>query len=312
MILEYPIIAQPKLDGFRIQVHIYENGDIQLFSRSLKEKTNSFPDILMQLSFAHIDAGIYDAEIYGIENGRPMSFERFQHRLNAESNIDTLVKEYPCVIRLFDILYYDGKDVTGLVQTERRKILEQYPSILLEEIVVNNKEEVLSYYDKCIADGHEGIMLKRMDGLYLPGQGKSSFKNFLKYKPARLTFDVVITGARFGDGKNSDVLASFDIAVLDKGSLYPVGACGLGFDREDMEELTDRITSNMTAIGWTKEGNDCCEIDISNPIIIEVKSDKVMHNDSGGYGLRFPRFVRFRPDKELEDIDTIDIIKEYM
>jgi len=309
--IQYPVIIEPKYDGIRAQVHIHLDGRVEIFSRSLKNKTAMYPDIVLNLSESNLESGIYDGEIYGINpNGSLMPFEKFQHRINSESDLDRLVKEYPCMFRAFDALYINPHSIITWSQEDRQDFMHTYNLTCVRE-TANNERELLEIYNKCIYLGYEGIMIKNPQGLYEPGKGKSEWGNWFKYKPARITFDVVITSARFGDGKNSDVLASFDIAVLDKGSLYPVGACGLGFDRKDMEYLTDRITSNMIAIGWTKEGNDCCKVDISNSIIIEVMADKVMHNDSGGYGLRFPRFVRFRPDKELGDIDTIEMVKEY-
>ena len=319
MILEYPLIAQAKLDGIRGQIHVHEDGGIQIFSRSLKEKTNSFPDIVCQIFESNLPAGIYDSEIFGINSdGSPMKFNQFQKRINTEKDVYELTLEYPCIIKIFDVLYYDNQDVTGFTQVERRKLIEQFSDLILDEVIVNNREDIIKYHKECIKAGHEGIVLKRPDGLYFPGQGKESFKNFFKYKPTELRFDVVITGATFGTGDNLDVLSSFNIAVLDTDhmirdtfvdspeyALKSVGKCGIGFDRATLELLTERI---MKASNNELENYIC----LDDPIVIEVNPQEITRNESGGIGLRFPVFEGIREDKNLEDIDKVSMISQYI
>ena len=319
MILEYPLIAQAKLDGIRGQIHIHEDGGIQIFSRSLKEKTNSFPDIVYQIFESNFPSGIYDSEIYGINpDGNPMKFNQFQKRIITEKDVYELTLEYPCTIKIFDVLYYDGQDVTGITQVERRKIIEQFSNLVLDEIIVNNREDIIKYHKECIEAGYEGVVLKKPDGLYLPGQGRESFKNFFKYKPTELRFDVIITGATFGTGDNVSLLSSFDIAVLDTNhmirdtfvdspeyALKSVGKCGSGFDRATMELLTERI---MKASNNELENHIC----LDDPIIIEVNPQEITKNESGGIGMRFPTFEGNRDDKRIEDIDTVSMIEQYI
>jgi len=299
MEIEYPIEVQPKYDGIRTQVHVHEDGKIQLFSRSLKEITDQFPDIVLILQENKTQTGIFDAEIYGIKSDySPLPFEKFQKRLGVKEVTEELLKEFPATIVIFDIIYHKN-GYHNEIQFRRTQLLEQCTAYFTPSRIVDNKQELMQNFGHAIKLGYEGIMIKKMYGKYLPGEGKTSFKNWFKYKGDGKTFDVIVIGAHMGTGDRRYVYASFDIAILkEEGNniLYPIGRCGLGFDVETLESITTKAKL-MNGIENVK-------------LIMEVKSDKIMVNEKGQYHFRFPRFVKFRPDKEVSDIDTLDIIKE--
>lgn len=304
--IEYPVLAEPKFDGSRAQVHVHEDGTIQIFSRSLKNKTGSFPDIVELLKENNIQPGIYDSEIYGINpDGSLMSFNKYQHRINNVKSIN--IEDYPVTIRLFDILVCGHKDITSSAQIFRtRRLKDEISNLASSYKSIRNENELLDYHKECVRSGYEGIMLKNREGTYDCGRGKSEWGNWYKYKPTELRFDVVITGATFGTGDKLSMLSSFNIAVLDNISLRSVGKCGGGFTHSELRQITDRIMNNP--ICKTLEDYTCWE----DPIIIEVKSEKVMRNESGEIGLRFPQFMGFREDKKIDDIDTVSMVEQYI
>jgi len=306
--IEYPVLAEPKYDGSRAQVHVHEDGKIQIFSRSLKDKTDSFPDIVELLKKENIQPGIYDGEIYGVNpDGSPMAFNKYQHRMNREDVTDDDIDEYPVTIRLFDVLMLGPEDMTMASQEERTQTLINVCGGLSGgKLYINNEDELLKYHKECVKAGYEGVMIKNPIGTYDCGQGKSEWGNWYKYKPTELRFDVVITGATFGTGDKLSMLSSFNIAVLDNVNLRSVGKCGGGFTHSELRQITERIINNP--IYETLEDYKCWE----DPIIIEVKSEKVMRNESGEIGLRFPQFMGFRTDKGIEDIDTVGMIEQYI
>ena len=81
-------------------------------------------------------------------------------------------------------------------------------------------------------------------------------------------------------------------------SLLPAIGFGSGFNMEDLESLTEKAK----IMDWIQNAK----------MVIEVRFDKISQNDNGEYAMRFPRFVRFRPDKMIHEIDTLDMIKEYL
>lgn len=302
--IQYPVLAEPKFDGSRAQVHVHEDGTIQIFSRSLKDKTDSFPDVVELLKENNIPPGIFDGEIYGVNSdGSLMSFNKFQHRINNVKSVDT--NEYPVTIRLFDILMIDNNDVTSSAQIFRtRRLKEECPTLASDYKLINNEDELLAYHKECVSECYEGIMLKNREGTYDCGCGKSEWGNWFKLK-TELRFDCLIIGARRGEGDKFDVLASFDISVLESTSesadirFKSVGSCGGGFSRKDLEYLTAKISF--------PEIYDY----ISNPIIVEIKTEKVMRDKNGKIAFRFPQYIGFR-DKAITDIDSVEMVSQYI
>lgn len=317
--IKYPIYAEKKYDGSRAQVHVHHNGKIEIFSRSLKNKTESFLDVIELLKENNIPPGIYDAETYGINpDGKPMSFNKFQHRINNVKSID--IDKYPVTIKLFDILVCNHKDITQLYTQDIRtqKIKELVPNLASNGKIIYNEEELLQYHKECVDLGYEGIVLKNLKGYYDCGVGKSQWNEWFKFKPSVINCDVVITGASFGSGSNLNVLSSFEIAVLDDTPnidnystddsqirLRSVGSCGSGFDRETLELLTERI---MKSCNNKLEEYNCLE----TPIIIEVNPQEITINESGNFGMRFPVYIGERTDKNILDIDSIEMINQYI
>ena len=302
--IQYPVLAEPKFDGSRAQVHVHEDGTIQIFSRSLKNKTGSFPDIVKLLKENNIQPGIYDSEIYGINpDGSLMSFNKYQHRINNVKGVDT--DEYPVTIRLFDILMIDNKDVTSSAQIFRtRRLKDEISGLASSYLNINNEDELLDYHKECVKSGYEGIMLKNREGTYDCGQGKSEWGNWFKLK-TELRFDCLITGARMGEGDKVNVLSSFDISVLESTSesaqirCKSVGSCGGGFTMEELKDLTERI------------GDPDTYDYVGNPIIVEIKTEKVMRDKNGNFGFRFPQYMGFR-DKAITDIDSVEMVSQYI
>ena len=294
--IEYPVQVEGKYDGFRVQIHVHDSGEIQIFSRSMQEKTDAFPDIVLILYQEQIKPGIYDGEIYGINSDySPMAFEKFQHRFGIKEITNKIANEYPATIVLFDIIY-NKNGYHNEVQFRRTQLLEECTSYYSPNRIVDNKEELMQSFGHAIDMGYEGLMIKKMYGKYMPGEGKTNWGNWYKFKGGSETLDVLIIGGQMGTGSKRNVYSSFDIAVLmNTGILYPVGKVGGGFTMEDLESITRK----------TKIMGNVQDLDL----VIEVKFDKVMINDDGEYHLRFPQFKRFRPDKMINEINTLNEIK---
>ena len=124
------------------------------------------------------------------------------------------------------------------------------------------------------------------------------------------SLDVVIVGAEWGEGKRSGWLTSFVVAVRDEktGKLLEVGEVGSGF-KEKKEIIDDLTFEEMTEmLKDSIEEQNGKYVKVKPKIVIEVLYDEIQKSPkySSGYALRFPRFIRLRPDKSIEDADTID------
>ena len=101
-------------------------------------------------------------------------------------------------------------------------------------------------------------------------------------------------------------MASFDIAVKDdKGDFIEIGAIGTGFSDFDFANLTQRLRPIVKSFeNYTHK--------VLPRIVLEITSDLVTKNESGSYGLRFPRLIRIREDKSVNEINTINDVKGMM
>ncbi|MGB9674661.1 MAG: ATP-dependent DNA ligase, partial [Nanopusillaceae archaeon] len=250
---------------------------------------------------------------YDKENKKYLPFQMISQRIKRKYDIEKMIKEIPVVVRLFDILYYEDKSLINMPFRKRREILEKIVNpdpnkiSLAESIVTSSEEEAQRFFEEAIKNGLEGVMFKKLDAEYRPGRRVGYM---VKLKPVKESLDVVITGAEWGEGKRSGWLTSFVVAVRDEetGRFLDVGEVGSGFKekKESPEDVTfEEMTEMLKPFIEKQEGKF---VKIKPKIVIEVLYDEIQKSPkySSGYALRFPRFVRLRPDKSPEDIDTID------
>jgi DNA ligase 1 len=145
---------------------------------------------------------------------------------------------------------------------------------------------------------NEGLMLKDAQSLYLPGKRGMSW---LKWKKALATLDVVVTGVEFGHGRRRDVLSDYTFAVQHDGRLLNIGKAYSG--------LTDLEIADMTEFFKQHTVQDFGRFRSVEPtVVIEVAFNGIQKSDrhASGYALRFPRIVRIRTDKAVDEIDTLE------
>ena len=166
----------------------------------------------------------------------------------------------------------------------------------------SSPEELNQLFDAAQARGNEGLMIKDPESPYTPGRrGKS----WLKLKRELATLDVVVTAVEWGHGKRIGVLSDYTFAVRDGDRLLNVGKAYSG--------LTDTEIADMTTwfLDHTIEDQGFRRT-VEPKIVLEVAFNNVMKSDrhNSGYALRFPRIVRLRPDKLLEEADSLERVKE--
>jgi len=315
-----PAQVEYKYDGFRVQIH--KKGDqISLWTRRLENVTKQFPDVIEYIKecFPNDKDFLVEGEIVGYdkENKKYLPFQRISRRIRRKYDIEKMVKEIPVVVRIFDIIYYDGKSLINTPFKERRKILESIVKqdmnkiSLSESIITSSDEEAQRFFEEAISNGLEGVMFKKLDSPYHPGRRVGYM---VKLKPVKESLDVVIVGAEWGEGKRNGWLTSFVVAVRDEetGKLLEVGEVGSGF--KEKKEFPDDITfEEMTEmLKDSIEEQNGKYVKVKPKIVIEVLYDEIQKSPkySSGYALRFPRFIRLRPDKSIEDADTIDRLIE--
>lgn len=310
-----PCAIENKYDGFRVQIH--KDGDtVTLFTRRLENVTLQFPDIVAAVQ-KHVTAKqcIIDSEAVGFDpkTMRHRAFQEISQRIKRKYDIDEIAHKFPVEVHAFDLLFLDGKSLLQLSFEERRKKLESVIDsapqhiVLSEMFVTDDVEKIASFNAEALASGYEGIMFKSLSSPYKPG---GRIGHMVKFKPIMETLDLVIVGAERGEGKRAGWFSSFLVACQsDDGELMDIGRVSTGL-KEKSEEGTS--FEEMTAL---LEPQVLSEKDrfvtVSPSVVIEVAYEEVQQSPSysSGYALRFPRFVRLRDDKSLDDVSSISVVE---
>ena len=317
---------EPKIDGFRCQCH--KEGDrVRIFSRNLEETTDMFPDIRKAVvTQVQAKTAILEGEAIGYdpETGEFAPFQVTVSR-KRKYGIEELSTTLPLRLIAFDLLYVDGKDVTGETYTTRhQKLLDLVKPgdgiVVIENELTDQPRDVDEFFMTKVEAGLEGIVAKRLDSTYQAGARNFNWIKFKRAYQAHLrdTVDVAIVGYLRGRGQR----AKFGIGAL-LGAIYDkkndrfrtIGKVGSGLSDEEwvkLRELLDavkvdhkhaRVDSLMAPDVW-----------VEPKYVVEVQADEITRSpihtagkagDEPGYALRFPRIVNFvRADKSPEDATT--------
>jgi DNA ligase 1 len=294
--------TEEKYDGVRCQLH-HAQGRVEMFSRDLKETTAAFPELAEAAPGLNHDV-LFDGEVLAHRDGRVLRFFELQRRLGRKVVGPELRREVPVALVIFDILWLDGRPLLDEPLQERRRLLEglevRYPFLLARVEEASRPEDLDRIFSETRERGNEGLMLKDPDSPYTPGRRGLAW---LKLKRPLATLDVVVTAVEWGHGKRKGVLSDYTFAVLDteSGRLVNVGKAYTG--------LTDAEIATMTKKFLELTVEDHGHVRLVEPIVVlEVAFDSIQHSDRhrSGYALRFPRIVRIRDDKPVEEIDTVE------
>jgi len=304
-----PYVVEDKYDGVRAQVH--KAGDrIELYSRTLDRVTKRYPELLAPLE-AIPGSFVLDAEVLAFDGERAVPFTTFQTRLGRKDVSGELRTRLPASLVVFDILERDGRSLLDLPFTERQAVLRAMafaaPVLLARQTTIDaSGDALISALDRefaaARARGNEGLMVKDPRSPYRPGRRGMEW---LKVKRALRTLDVVVTAVEWGHGKRKDVLSDYTFAIRDGDRLRNVGKAYSG--------LTDKEIAEMTGHFLASTIKDLGRLRIVRPdTVIEVAFDQIQASDrhDSGYAMRFPRIVRLRPDKPVDEIDTLETVRQ--
>ncbi len=303
-----PCAFEYKYDGFRLQIH-KQNKKITLFTRRLEDVTKQFPDVV-ELVVANIkcESFIIDAEAVGIDMicGKYIAFQNISQRIKRKYDIQETAKKFPVELNAFDLLYCDGKSLIQEPFFKRREILKSIISqkekqiLLAGQQIINEEKIAEEFYKKSLSLGFEGVMVKNLNGIYKPG---SRVGYGVKLKPVMETLDVVIVSAEWGEGKRSQWLSSFTVAIRDENeNMLEIGKVGTGIKEKEeggvsFSQLTEALKPFITK-------TDGMNVFFKPAIVIEVAYEEIQASTTynSGYALRFPRFVRLREDRSAQNI----------
>jgi DNA ligase-1 len=318
----FEIVGKPaafefKYDGFRMMINKDDFGNIKIFTRRLDEVTKQFQDAVKSVKEnVKADSFIIDCEAVGYDP-KTKTYKAFQdisQRIKRKYDIEILEKELPVEVNIFDIIYYNGKSLINEPFKERRKLIEEIVKVipfkirLAEQIITDSESEAEAFYNRALEEKQEGLMAKNLDAIYKPG---ARVGLAVKIKPDPNELDLVITGAEYGTGKRAGWLTSFDVSCKDQdGNLYEIGKVSTGLKEKEEEGLSFvELTNEMKKIIIKEDGK---HVFVKPEIIATVGYQNIQASPTytSGFALRFPRMTVLRPDKNINDIATLDDIEK--
>ncbi len=298
--------TEEKYDGVRCQLH-RQGSRVELFSRDLKETTGAFPELVEAAPRIGHDV-LFDGEVLAHRDGRVLRFFELQRRLGRKKVDMELRREVPVVLVIFDVLSLDGRALLDEALTTRRKLLEGlglgHPFLLARLEEATDPDHLDRIFAETRERGNEGLMVKDPLSPYTPGRRGLAW---LKLKRPLATLDVVVTSVEWGHGKRKGVLSDYTFAVKDTGTgrLVNVGKAYSGLTDAEIATFTRRF------LDMTVEDRGHSRV-VRPEVVLEVAFDSIQHSGRhmSGYALRFPRIVRIRDDKPVEEIDTLERVAE--
>jgi DNA ligase-1 len=325
-------VAQPKLDGFRLQIHIdktHKQPRIHFFSRHLQDMSDMFPDLVLACQKLNVESMICEGEaiVYDPNTGGFLPFQETVKR-KRKHGVEQAAQEMPLRVFLFDLLYLNGKDVLDLPHSARRKKLlsivhesGDVPVQVIEEKNIVSVHDLQNYFAQEVASGLEGLVIKKPDALYQPGKRNFNWIKLKRRQQGHLedTIDCVILGYYAGSGKRAHFgIGAFLVGVYNK--------------KEDVFETIAKIGTGLSDEAWKALRKKCDDLAIAREphnvvvpkelkpdvwvepeIVCSVLADEItlspVHTAAKteknlGFALRFPRITGYRPDKGPSEATT--------
>lgn len=328
-------LVEPKMDGFRQQIH-KKGNEVTIYSRKQENMTHMFPEVVASVKKLKAKNIILDAEALGY-NPKTGSYLSFQETIKRKRKYGVTAKaeEMPLHVMCFDIMYLDGKDLTGKRFSERRKILEKQilkndPVLtVIDQQEFRDAKSLEKYFKGIVKKNIEGIMAKNPELEYKAG--KRGF-HWMKYKPSydaskmRDTVDAVIIGYYKGRGKRTGFgFGGLLTAVYDEDDdeFKSIARVGSGFTEAQMSEFSNALSKIKAAKKPARVDSDMePDVWVTPKYVVTLIADEIslspVHTAGRargkGYALRFPRIVSggVRIDKNPEQATTVsEIMRMY-
>jgi DNA ligase-1 len=293
-----PCIVEYKMDGARIQVH--KDGDrVHIFTRSLREITGSVPELVELVRGLPCGSVVLDGETLALtDDGKPRPFQETMSRFGASSERELLLHPY-----FFDCLHLDGVDLLDAPLQERHEALRKAVGPhLIPGAVAPAPEQAEQLLTDALDAGHEGVMVKALSSAYAAGRRGKAWQ---KVKPEH-TLDLVVLAAEWGHGRRTGYLSNLHLGARDPDGGPPI-MVGKTF-KGMTDELLAWQTRELQAI---QSHTDSWVVFVRPEFVVEIELDgaQVSPRYPGGVALRFARVLRYRPDKDPAEADTIDAVR---
>lgn len=275
-----------KWDGIRA-LAFFDRGEARLQGRKLTDRSSRYPEIIAGLHRLP-GAGILDGEIVVLDaQGRP-DFQRVLMRDQTHDPKAALIKsrKHPAAYMAFDLVARDRELLCDLPLLERKRrlseLLKNAPPPIVESTYVLGKG--LAFFQEAARLGLEGVMAKRIESRYLPGERT---RDWLKLKVRREIDAVLVALIRERGTKR---VKSLVLGGYRGGQLVWIGNVGSGLDETTLSGLASQLErlKGERPEGFAAEAPG--EIDWLQPrLVVRASYSELTHEGR----LRHPVFVGF-------------------
>jgi len=301
--------AEWKWDGIRGEL-IKRNNEIFVWSRGEELMTEKFPEYFL-LKDILPNGIVLDGEIIPSMNGIPLPFALLQTRIGRKNVTKKNLQETPITFFAYDLLEYEGNDIRESMLTERRILLEKivaqtkHPALLLSPVInFNTWAELTNLRMQSRNMGSEGIMLKRKKSTYQVGRKRG---DWWKWKIDPLVLDAVMIYAQKGHGRRSNLYTDYTFAVRDGDKLVSFTKAYSGLTDKEFAEVDSFVKRNaIEKFGPVRT--------VKPELVFEIAFEGIAASNrhKSGVALRFPRINRWRKDKKVDEINTLQDLKKML
>ncbi|WP_347556524.1 cisplatin damage response ATP-dependent DNA ligase [Robbsia sp. KACC 23696] len=317
--------AEWKWDGIRTQL-VKRGGQTWLWSRGEELITDRFPEITAAAT-ALPDGTVLDGEIvaWPPEASSPAPFAQLQPRITRKTVSKKILAESPARYLVYDLLEDAGHDLRERPLAERRTALEALPNVFPADAAAVGTmpptitlpalvgapqwASLAAMRDESRARGVEGIMLKHRHSRYGVGRTRVDGE-WYKWKVAPYTVDAVLLYAQAGHGRRANLYTDYTFAVWDRPpgaadrALVPFTKAYSGLTDAEIKRV-DAIVRNTTIEKFGPVRS------VRPTLLFEIAFEGIARSPrhKSGIAVRFPRMLRWREDKPIEEADTLHTLQ---
>ncbi|NNG22427.1 ATP-dependent DNA ligase [Telluria aromaticivorans] len=301
-----------KYDGIRAQL-VRRGGQNYLWSRGEDLITERFPE----LAAVRIPEGtVLDGEVLIWQPGcdAPAPFADLQKRIGRKTLSAKLLGELPAVLCCYDLLEFGGVDLRALPQHERRALMETEvvaaasPQLRPSPIVkADSWAELATLREESRQRGVEGMMVKARSAQYGVGRTKD-VGTWWKWKVDPYTVDAVLIYAQAGSGRRASLYTDYTFAVWDgegeERKLVPFAKAYSGLTDAEIAQVDNAVRkTTIEKFGPVRS--------VKPTMVFELGFEGIALSTrhKAGIAVRFPRILRRRQDKPVDEADTLDTLK---
>ncbi|WP_394660529.1 ATP-dependent DNA ligase [uncultured Chryseobacterium sp.] len=300
-------LIEYKWDGIRGQI-IKRNGEVFIWSRGEELVTEQFPEVKETIEKMNGNF-VIDGEILAVKDDKVLNFNELQKRLNRKTLTKKMLSEIPIQVFAYDLLELEGNDLREKPISGRRAMLEELllnetpENIKISEVIEFNEWNELDLIREASREiNSEGLMLKQKNSLYHSGRKKG---DWWKWKINPLTIDAVMIYAQKGSGRRSAYYTDYTFAVKNEDKLVTIAKAYSGLTDKEIMEVSKFVNKNaIEKFGPVRT--------VKPELVFEIAFEGIgfSNRHKSGVALRFPRILRWRKDKTVEEIDDLEEIKK--